>query len=202
MKQIVNHRWFFWSILALPSIPMMLSVSQGGDPGSVLHPSGEFAARFMIFAMMLSPLLLLCRRMNWKTGWVMWLLKRRRALGVAAFSYAFIHTIFYVLDVRLLQDMLAEFWSLGIWTGWLAFAIFIPMALTSNQASVMVLGNKWKMLQRGIYLAAVLTLIHWVFVHNNPGPALANFVPLALLEIYRVVHFINERKEKLETAKI
>ena len=200
MKQFLNHPWFFWLILALPSIPMTLMVSQGGDPGNVLHPSGEFAARFMIIAMMLSPLLLLCRRMNWRTSWVLWLLKRRRALGVAAFSYALIHTVFYVLDVKLLQDMLAEFWSLGIWTGWLAFAIFIPMALTSNQASVIALGKNWKMLQRWVYGAAVLTLIHWIFVHNNPGPALGNFLPLALLEIYRIVHLYNDNKQKLETV--
>jgi len=144
--------------------------------------------------------LLLCRQMNWRTDWVQWLLKRRRALGVAAFGYALIHTVFYILDVRAVQDMMAEFWSLGIWTGWLAFAIFIPMALTSNQASVVALGRKWKMLQRCVYVAAVLTLIHWIFVHNNTGAALVHFIPLALLELYRVMHFYHERRQKLNTV--
>ncbi|MFK7992668.1 MAG: sulfite oxidase heme-binding subunit YedZ [Granulosicoccus sp.] len=198
MKRLLNHPWFLWSILALPSIPMMLAASQGADPERLLHPTGEFAARFMIIAMILSPLLRLFRQMNWKTGWIMWMLKRRRAFGVAAFGYAAIHTLFYVLDVRVLQDMLAEFWSLGVWTGWVAFAIFIPLALTSNQASVVALGSRWKTLQRWVYLAAVLTLIHWIFVHNNLGPALVHFVPLALLEIYRVVSILNERKLKME----
>lgn len=198
MKRILNHPWFFWLILALPSIPMTMALIQGGEPERLLHPSGEFAARFMIIAMMLTPLLILCRSMNWRTGWVLWLIKRRRAFGVAAFSYALLHTILYVLDVSVLQDMLAEFWSLGIWTGWLAFAIFIPLALTSNQASVLALGSRWKVLQRWVYLAAVLTLVHWIFVHNNLGPALVHFIPLATLELYRIVNFFIYRKQKLE----
>ncbi len=200
MKKILNHPWFFWLILALPSIPMTLALSQGSDPEGLLHPSGEFSARLMIIAMMLTPLLLLCRNMNWKTGWVLWLLKRRRALGVAAFCYALLHTLLYILDMWSLQDMLAELPTPGIWTGWLAFAIFIPLALTSNSISVAALGNRWKVLQRGVYLAALFTLVHWIFVHNNPGPALVHFVPLAVLEIYRIVQFAKHRNaETLST---
>ncbi|MFT5113978.1 MAG: sulfoxide reductase heme-binding subunit YedZ [Parasphingorhabdus sp.] len=199
MKRFLNHPWLFWLILALSSMPAMLVLGQGGDAEKLLHLSGEFAARFMIIAMMLTPLLLLCRSMNWRTGWVLYLIKRRRPLGVAAFSYGLLHTILYVLDVRVLQDMLAEFWALGIWTGWLAFVIFIPLALTSNQTSVGLLGRRWKSLHRWVYLAAVLTLIHWIFVHNNLGPALVNFVPLALLEVYRIVFLLNRRKQKSET---
>ena len=200
MKNILNHPWFFWLILAIPSVPMTLALSQGGNIERLLHPTGEFAARFMIIAMMLSPLLVLCRNMHWKTSWVQWLMVRRRALGVAAFSYALAHTVLYLLDMGALQDMLDEFWSLGIWTGWLAFAVFIPLALTSNKASVKALGRKWKSLQRWVYLAAVATLLHWIFVHNQPGPALVHFVPLALLEIYRIVHWFNQRKTNMETA--
>lgn len=199
MKRFFNHPWFFWFVLALPSIPMVLTMSQGGDMERLLHPSGEFAARFMIIALMLTPLSLLARRMNWKARWVQWLLVRRRALGVAAFFYALLHTLLYVLDLGVLQDMLDEFWALGIWTGWAAFAIFIPLAITSNHASVVALGSRWKTLQRWVYVAAVLTLLHWIFVHNNLGPALVHFMPLALLEIYRAAHFIRERKSKLDT---
>ena len=178
---------------------MTLALSSGVEAEKLLHPSGEFAARFMIIAMMLSPLLLLFRSKKWPTSWLQWLLKRRRALGLAAFAYALIHTILYVLDVRLLQDMLAEFWSLGIWTGWLAFVIFVPLALSSNQASVVALGSRWKTLQRWVYLAAVLTLLHWIFVHNNLAPALVHFVPLALLETYRIVHLLKHRQQQLES---
>ena len=112
----------------------------------------------------------------------------RRYFGVAAFIYSLIHTVFYVMDSGTLQGMLDEFSQLGIWTGWIAFFIFIPMALTSNDAAVKALRQKWKLLQRWVYPAAVLTLVHWIFVENNLAPALVHFVPLAALEAYRVWH--------------
>ena len=73
-----------------------------------------------------------------------------------------------------------------IWTGWLAFLIFIPLAITSNDRSQRWLKSTWKKLQRWVYPAAVLTLLHWIFVHNDIGPALVHFVPLAALELFRV----------------
>jgi len=105
---------------------------------------------------------------------------------VAAFCYAALHTILYIIDLRSISLILDEFWLVGIWTGWLAFAIFIPLAATSNQSMVRRLKSKWKPLQRWVYVAAVLTLAHWIFVQNAIGPALVHFVPLALLEIYRI----------------
>ncbi|MFT4727425.1 MAG: sulfoxide reductase heme-binding subunit YedZ [Granulosicoccus sp.] len=169
---------------------MIIGLTQGTDPDGLLHATGEFSARFMILAMMLTPALQLSKRFNVGTKWVYWLMQRRRALGVAAFGYALPHTLIYILDVKLLQDMLSEFWTLGIWTGWLAFVIFIPLALTSNQASVSALGKTWKKLQLWVYAAAVLTLAHWIFIHNNLAQALVLFLPLALLKTYRMSTFI------------
>jgi sulfoxide reductase heme-binding subunit YedZ len=85
-----------------------------------------------------------------------------------------------------IQAMLDELWTPGIWTGWAAFLIFIPLAITSNDTSQRLMRKAWKQLQRWVYPAAVLTLGHWIFVHNNIGPALVHFVPLAALELYRV----------------
>lgn len=195
MKRILNHPWFLWLILAIPSIPIMIRLINGERLERLLHPSGEFAARFMIIAMMLSPLLLLCKTMKWKTGWVLWLIQRRRAFGVAAFAYALLHTIFYLVDMEAIQAILAEFWEFGVWTGWLAFFIFVPLALTSNQASVLALGSKWKTLQRAVYIAAVATLLHWIFIHRHPIPALANFFPLACLELFRINYWYRQRKQ-------
>ena len=181
-----------WGILALPAIPMMIAF--GSDPGraeSLLHPSGEFAARFMIIAMMITPLRMLLPRARVLN----WLAKRRRWIGVAAFGYAALHTVLYIVDMGSLQLMIDEFWALGIWTGWAAFAIFIPLAITSNNRSQRWLLHRWKTLQRFVYPAAVLTLIHWIFVHNNLGPALVHFAPLALLEIYRIWKNIKTRPQ-------
>lgn len=182
IKRVLNTPYAFWLILALPSLAMINGALSGRDLESLLHPTGEFAARLMIIAMMLTPLQMLLP----KSGTVHWLMQRRRYLGVAAFGYAALHTLYYVVDLGLLSTIIEQLTELGIWTGWIAFLIFVPMALTSNQVSVRRLGPAWKPLQRLVYLAAVLTLVHWIFVANNLGPALVHFVPLALLEIYRL----------------
>ena len=143
----------------------------------MLYPTGEWSARFMIAAMVLSPLLSLIG----PRPWLNWLIQRRRALGVAAFGYAVLHLVFYVIDMGNADDMLAEFLALGIWTGWAAMLLFIPLAVTSNDASMRVLKAGWKRLQRLVYPAAVLVLVHWIFIHNNLGPALLHFIPLVLL---------------------
>jgi len=183
------RRYFLWPLLALPSIPMIVALTSGatsedGRPATefLLHPTGEFAARFMIIAMIISPVRLILP----KSKFWFWMTRQRRYFGVAAFAYAALHTVLYLVDMGSLKAVLGEFWSLGIWTGWLAFFIFLPLALTSNDASVRLLGRGWKPLQRCVYAAAVATLAHWIFIHNQLGPALVHFLPLAGLEAYRV----------------
>ena len=183
MRKFFNSPYLFWAILLLPSIPMMGGfLSEPENVGRLLHPSGEFSARFMIIAMLISPLRLLFP----SARWLVWLMRRRRHLGVAAFGYAALHTLFYLVDKGALAPILGEFWELGIWTGWLAFIIFVPLALTSNDASQRWLLSRWKPLQRFVYGAAVLTLVHWIFIENHIGPALVHFVPLAALEAFRI----------------
>jgi len=189
IKRFFNSLYFTWAVLAIPSVGMMTALMNGSEPGRFLHPTGEFSARFMIIAMMLTPLSMLLPN----STVIRWLLKRRRALGVAAFSYAAFHTVLYVIDMGNLQAILDEFWLLGIWTGWIAFIIFIPLAATSNQTMVRRLKSGWKKLQRWVYLAAVLTLIHWIFIHNHVGPALVHFLPLAALEAYRIRKVMSQR---------
>ncbi|MDF1775049.1 MAG: ferric reductase-like transmembrane domain-containing protein [Rhizobiaceae bacterium] len=182
LKTLLNSPYVFWALLALPSIGMINSALSGQDLEPLLHPSGEFAARFMILAMMLTPL----RMLFPKSGLVLWFLRRRRFLGVAAFGYAALHTLYYVIDLGSLSAVGADLTKFGIWTGWVAFVIFVPLAMTSNNASVRRLGRSWKVLQRFVYAAAVATLLHWIFVHYNFAPALVHFVPLAALETYRI----------------
>ncbi len=190
IKAFLNSPWFFWAVLALPSIGMIGGALGSNDLQPLLHPTGEFAARFMIIAMMLTPLRMLFPR----AGWIGWLMKRRRYIGVAAFGYAALHTLYYVIDLGSLSAVLSDAVKFGIWTGWVAFLIFVPLALTSNDASLRALGSRWKTLQRFVYAAAVATLLHWIFVHNEAGPALVHFVPLAALEGYRIWHVMTRRR--------
>lgn len=199
LKSIWDHPFTFWALLSLPAIPMILGLTSG-DPDAVenvLHPSGEFAARFMIITMMITPLMMLFRNSSWPR----WLMKRRRHLGVAAFFYALAHTVLYLIDEGAVAFTGGEISKLYIWTGWLAFLIFVPLAITSTDGWVRKLGRNWKSLQQFVYGAAVLTLVHWAALHEwgGVGPALVHFTPLVLLEIYRVWSTQARRRQRVAT---
>lgn len=193
------HPYWLWALLAVPAIGFTLAISNNNDPRIIhelLHPTGEFSARFLIIAMMASPLVLLFKG----RAFPRWLQKNRRYFGVAAFGYALFHTLLYIIDKGSLAPILAEFPKLSIWTGWVAFFIFVPLAITSTDHFVRRLGKNWKVLQRSTYAAAVLTLIHWAALHDwgGAGPALVHFGPLIGLEIYRVWYWSNRRRLKVE----
>lgn len=177
----------------MPMIGALVAGATGPDgaPATefLLHPTGEFSARFLIIAMMLTPL----RMLFPNSSFLRWMVKRRRYFGVAAFFYALLHTVLYIIDMGSLRAILGEFLALGIWTGWLAMLIFVPLAFTSTDTAVRRLGPAWKTLQRCVYIAAIATLLHWIFVHNNFGPALVHFVPLSGLEAYRLWHNIRRQ---------
>ena len=204
LNQVLNARYFIWGLLVLPSIPMLLTLVSGavgptGKPATefLLHPTGETSARLMIIAMILTPLRLLFPG----SSFLRWMIKRRRYFGVAAFAYALFHLVLYLIDMGSLRTTLGEAFAIGIWTGWLAFVVFVPLALTSNDASVRALGPAWKKVQRLVYASAILTLLHWIYVHNNLGLALVHFAPLAALEAYRIWKLTRRHPSVAKTQK-
>lgn len=186
-----------WFLFALPGGLMLGTALTSDDPRifhELIHPSGEFSARFLIVAMMATPLAMLLR------GWrgPIWLKKNRRYLGVASFGYAALHTLFYVIDKGSMAGVINEVSRFYIWTGWIAFAIFVPLAVTSTDYYVRIMGPWWKTLQRWTYGAAVLTLLHWAALHNweHPTSAIVHFLPLTLLEAYRVWYWYIKPKAR------
>ena len=148
-----------WVVLSLPALTMIDPLL--GDNARafhrLLHPTGEWAARFMIIGMMASGLMLLFRKQQWPR----WLMRHRRDLGVAAFAYATLHLVVYVIDRGALDRIIEQVSQVRIWTGWLAFLVFVPLAVTSNDAAQRWLGTGWKTMQRMAWPAAILVLIHW-----------------------------------------
>ena len=186
-KRLFGSRPALWALLALPGALIVADYISGEDyAGDYLHSTGEWSARLIILALMLTPLSMLLPRQRW----VRWLVSRRRAFGVAAFGYALLHLVLYFIDMKTMRSIVAEIWALGIWTGWAAFLLLLPLALTSNQLSMRLLKTGWKRLQRLAYPAALLTLAHWMFVHDAVVPALINFAPLAALEAWRITRWL------------
>lgn len=178
-----RSRYFLWAVLAMPFGWLAIGLRNGDlYYGEFIHHSGELAARLLLLTLAITPLRLFFSESNWPN----WLLHRRRYFGVAAFVYAALHTLVYLdkkIGSGLLLQEAAEF---SMWTGWLALAIFVPLAMTSNDASVRRLRRTWKKLHRWVYLAALLTFTHWVFSAFNFVPGLIHFLILMVLETYRI----------------
>jgi sulfoxide reductase heme-binding subunit YedZ len=182
LKSAIFSKYTLWLFLAFPAIMMITGILRGitSYDGS-MHMTGEFSVRFLVFSMIATPILMMFPKYKFPK----WLVRNRRFFGVAAFAYALLHTVFYLYEIAF-EQIMSEFFQVGIITGWIAFFIFVPMAITSNDYSVRVMKKNWKRLQRWVYLAAFMVLFHWGFIHGGWGGAIFHFAPVAVLSVYRV----------------
>ena len=175
-----------WAVLALPALAIVTSLF-GADPRALhgaVGESGQWAVRLLILTLSVTPIMMLFK------GWefTRFLRKSRRYFGVASAAYAALHVTAYVMGEGALAKILSQATELEYLAGWLAFAIFLPLAATSSDWAVKKLGTLWKPLQRWTYGAALLVLMHWSLLHggHGVGEALANYSPLVLLTGYRL----------------
>ena len=150
--------------------------------GHAISDSGLWAAWLLMATLAVTPIRLLFR----KAGFAIWLMRRRRDLGVASFVYAAAHTLIYVWKKASLASVLAELEQAYLIAGWLALALFVPLALTSNNISVRAMKRGWKRLHRLVYPAAILTFLHWVWSAFDPTTAWIHVGILAAIEGLRV----------------
>lgn len=187
--------YWVWAVLAvLPAVWIYDAVTSSNE--RVFHilvsPSGVWSARLLIVTLMITPLVMLLK--TWRGP--RWLKKNRRYFGVAAFAYAALHTLFYLADKADLGRVWLEASWFYIWTGWVALLIMLPLAITSMDYFVRLMGPRWKSLQRLTYVAAIFTLVHWASLHQwrNPLEAVVHFAPLVALEGYRLWYWSMRRR--------
>lgn len=187
--------WLIWAVLAIPAAWMAWRLGKSTSPRIyhiLVRPSGEWSAYFLILTLMVTPISLLFRGQAWTRR----LVQNRRYLGVAAFAYGLLHTVFYLIDRGTAERVLNHLPRFDIWTGWLAFVVFLPLAATSTDWAMRKLGRWWKPVQRWAYGAAILTLLHWASLHRwgRPEAALYWFAPLAALTLYRLWWLRTQRR--------
>ena len=174
-------------LVLAPALLLLLRTATGdlgSDPIETLeHTTGHWALRFLAASLAVTPLVRL-------TGWG-WLVKHRRTLGLAAFGYATVHLLVYlVLDMELLPAFIVEDVVEHPWVtiGMLTWLLLLPLALTSTKGWIRRLGGRrWNRLHRLVYLAAITGTVHylWAVKLDVRGPAVY-FAVLALLLGWRV----------------
>ena len=140
-------------------------------------------------ALILLILSLACTPINTLLGFKQ-VLKVRRALGLYAFLYAAIHFLVFVgldygFDPDLLKQALVD--RRYALVGFAAFLILLPLAITSTKGWMKRLGQLWKKLHQWVYLAALLVIVHFVWlVKADIREPLAYGAIVVLLLIFRI----------------
>jgi sulfoxide reductase heme-binding subunit YedZ len=184
IKQLFSSRYLLWMLLALPFLWLVAAFLQGKIfYGEMLHASGEFSARLLIIVMAVSALRLFFPTARWSA----WLLVNRRYFGVASFFYALLHAVVYLEKKQNITAVAQEALQFEMWTGWVALFIFFLLALTSNNTALRVMRSAWKKLHRLVYLAALLTFVHWIFSAFDFIPGVIHLLLLLAIESVRVI---------------
>lgn len=196
MRALLSHRSALWLVLALPALWIgwrWVFTPDAYGFGHAIKDSGDWAAWLLMATLAVTPLRLLAGAGPLTNL----LMRRRRDLGVASFAYAAVHTAIYLADKAELATVLSEMGGADLLTGWLALALFVPLAVTSNDVSVRRLKRGWKKLHRLVYPAAVLVFAHWALTAFDPTTAWLHIAALAAIEIVRVALQMRKRRQRV-----
>lgn len=178
----MRKEYWVWALLTLPGAWMLYQFEvDTASYGQTIHRSGQWSVALLAAAMSLTPL----RRLS-AGVWITALARYRRAIGVASFGYAVVHTGVYLEHKWGAGLILKEGLEPELATGWLALSVLLLLALTSNNSSTRLLGAQWKRLHRSVYLAAVLAFTHWILATFNSDIAIICLVALLLIEMLRL----------------
>ncbi len=186
VNYVINSRYLLWLLLAFPSIPFVFDfIKEDKYYSEMMYETGVLSTQLLVFTLSITPMTHVLKLWSFGRYLRKWLLQRRRYFGVASFGYAFIHLLLYIRETEEIIEIYEEALSITLGFGWIAFLIFIPLAVTSNNYFMKLMGKRWKQLQRFAYFAAIATFVHWI--------TLGIFLSLcyqwiALLVIAKVIH--------------
>ncbi len=198
IEKLLRSKAVVWTLIVLPGLwplwPIFVSQNSSvlADPLKyVLHHLGFVACVLLATVLTFTPLRVLFP----KWGVALALNRHRRLVGVSAFAYGALHFVTHLVyeggtDTAALPAILRTAVKKNFQlSGLVMLAILFLLAVTSLNAFVRWLGGKnWKHLHRLAYVAAALAAYHQAAARKVfPPQVLWIFVPLALLEVARVV---------------
>jgi sulfoxide reductase heme-binding subunit YedZ len=179
--------WIKACVFLLCLIPLARLVWLGSNsdlsanPIEFIERSTGFWALFILLATLtLTPIRLI-------TGCA-WPIQLRRMLGLFMFFYACLHITSYIwLDfsfvwIDITKDIVKH---PRILVGFAAFILTIPLAITSNDAMILRLRQRWKQLHQLVYFIAILGVVHfwWLVKKDIREPLLYLCILVVLLGI-------------------
>lgn len=148
---------------------------------TLIREPGRWALNYLMGALAVAPLrhaaVATSKLIGWGYGkrlsdWN-WLIRLRRAIGLAAFFYALGHlAVYLVFDLGWnMDDLMDDLRDKPyIMAGMACFVILVPLAATSTNGWMKRLQKRWKQLHYSVYAAGVLGVMHYLFL-SKPGVA-------------------------------
>jgi sulfoxide reductase heme-binding subunit YedZ len=184
-------------------LPLLVLVYDYWAGNLTVNPIQDITFRTGKPALVLLVLSLACTPLNSLFGFRE-AIKLRRPLGVYAFLYALLHFLTFVgldygFDPALLYGAIFE--KRYALVGLAAFLILLPLALTSTKGWQRRLGKSWKRLHNLVYVAALLVIVHYVWLVKSDirEPLLygAGVVTLLVLRLPAVKRRLREAWQRL-----
>ena len=168
-------------LLALPMAWLVYATFNnllGPNPAEALsRQTGDWTLRGLCLVLAISPLRVLLHAPG--------LLRLRRTVGVATFVYACVHLLCYAwfdqgLDpTDIWRDILKRPF---IWLGFSAWVLMLPLAATSFNTAIRWLGGRrWQALHRLVYVAALLSVLHFFWMRTGKNDFAEVWVYAAVL---------------------
>lgn len=154
-----------------------------------IHSTGEWAIRFFMITLTCTPISII---FGWNTK------KYRKLFGIYTFVYSMFHLLFFLVDYGFF-GIINEF---NFILGMLATIIIIPLGVTSNKWSMSKLRKHWVTLQKLAYPAAVLAVLHIVFLDGGVWELYGYVILIGFVLRINVVKtfFKNLRSKKVKLA--
>jgi methionine sulfoxide reductase heme-binding subunit len=196
-------------------LPLAKIIFDGFTHHLTINPIQEVEQRLGRNALYFLVASLACTPLNTLFGWKE-LIKRRRAIGLYAFMYASLHfTVFFAIDYGFdwnefnRQIVEKPFILLGLSGG----LILLALAITSFQWWMRKMGKSWQSLHRGVYIAAVVVILHYALAKKANlltlsgdivKPALFGLIVLILLfmRIPPIRRALAQLRQRIAAARI
>lgn len=202
-KQLARLKLGLFCLALLPFFRLATFIfldKLGANPVEfITRNTGDWTLYFLCITLGVTPLRKL---LEWH-----FLTRLRRMLGLFVFFYACLHFLTFLWFDHFFD--VAEMWAdvlkrPFITVGFSAFMLLIPLALTSTNRMVKLLGGKrWQLLHRLVYLIAALGVLHFFWMkagkHDFAQPWLFATIVFSLLAI-RV--FWRWRSRSLASIKV
>ena len=179
-------QWLRIAVHPLSLLPLALLIFDFAFNRLSVNPIQDLTLRTGKPALVLLLLCLACTPLKTLFGWK-WVVALRKPLGLYSFLYVCLHLVIFVavdygLDAGLIGEAIAE--KRYVLAGFAAFLLLLPLALTSTKGSMRRLGHWWKRIHWLIYPAALLAVLHFLWLSKIPfEPLLFGAALLALLAL-------------------